>query len=102
MKLAPSPYRSLVPTHAFAAAFVSLGMVIREATSRDYTTATAHFEKLFDLPAGTPVIYRRSPGETLKGVLQAPEEYRGKLYVKVQIHSLSWKGGGLTCPAPLK
>lgn len=86
----------IVPTRAFAAAFVSLGMVISEAASRDQTSATAHFAKLFDLPAGTPVIYRHSPGETLKGVLQAPEECCGKLYVKVQVHSFSWKGGGLT------
>ena len=84
----------VVPTRAFGAAFVSLGMVISDAAARDHASAAAHFEKLFDLPAGTSVIYRPRPGKTLRGVLQAPEEYNGKLHVKVQVHSRA--GGGLT------
>jgi hypothetical protein len=84
----------VVPTRAFGAAFVSLGMVISDAAARDRASESAHFEKLFDLPAGTPVIFRPAPGKTLRGVLQAPEEYRGKLHVRVQVHSRD--GGGLT------
>jgi len=84
----------VVPTRAFGAAFVSLGMVISDAASRDHSSQAAHFENLFDLPVGTSVIYRPGPGKTLKGVLQGPEEYRGKLHVRVQVHSRD--GGGLT------
>jgi hypothetical protein len=84
----------VVPTRAFGAAFVSLGMVISDAAARDHSSATAHFEKLFDLPPGTSVIYGPEPGKTLRGVLQAPEEYRGKLHIRVQVHSRA--GGGLT------
>ncbi len=84
----------VVPTRAYCAAFVSLGMVISDAAARDHSSTAAHFEKLFDLPTGTPVIFRQSPRKVLKGVLQGPEEYNGKLYVRVQVHSMS--GGGLT------
>ena len=42
----------VVPTRAFGAAFVSLGMVISDAAARDHSSESAHFEKLFDLPAG--------------------------------------------------
>jgi hypothetical protein len=84
----------VVPTRAFGAAFVSLGMVISDAAARDHSSESAHFEKLFTLPAGTPVIYRPQPGKTLRGILQEPEEYRGKLCVRVQVHSRA--GGGLT------
>ena len=84
----------VVPTRAFGAAFVSLGMVISDAAVRDHSSEAVHFEKLFDLPVGTSVIYRPEPGKTLRGVLQAPEEYRGKLRVRVQVHSRA--GGSLT------
>jgi hypothetical protein len=84
----------VVPTRAFGAAFVSLGMVISDASARDKSSESAHFEKLFDLPIGTPVIYRQKPGTTFRGVLRAPEIINGKLYVQVQVHSPS--GGGLT------
>jgi hypothetical protein len=83
----------VVPTRAFGAAFVSLGMVVSDAAARDHSSESAHFEKLFDLPAGTPVIFRPAPGKTKRGVLQAPEEYCGKLHVRVQVHSKD--GGGL-------
>lgn len=84
----------VVPTRAYGAAFVSLGMVISDAAARDRSSAAAHFEKLFDLPVGTSVIYRPGRGKTLRGVLKSPEEYNGKLHVKVQVHSR--EGGGLT------
>lgn len=84
----------IVPTRAFAAAFASLGIIIADAATRDYATAAGHFETLFDLPPGTPVIYRRNPRSVLKGVLQGPDEIDGKLYVRVQVHSDD--GGGLT------
>ena len=84
----------IVPTRAFGAAFVSLGMVISDAAARDHSSEAAHFEKLFDLPVGNSVIYRPEPGKTLRGVLQAPDEYRGKLRVRVQVHSRA--GGSLT------
>lgn len=87
----------VVPTRAYCAAFVSLGMVISDAAARDPSSAAAHFEKLFDLPAGTPVIFRSTPGKVLKGVLQGPEEYNGKLHVRVQVQSRDPRaGGGLT------
>jgi hypothetical protein len=84
----------VVPTRAYGAAFVSLGMVISDAAARDRSSEAAHFEKLFDLSPGTPVIFRPNPGKTLRGILQAPEETAGKLYVRVQVHSRD--GGGLT------
>ncbi len=84
----------VLPTRAFGAAFVSLGMIISDAAARNHSSESAHFEKLFDLPPGTPVIYRPAPGKTLRGVLQSPEEYRGKLHVRVQVQSRG--GGGLT------
>jgi hypothetical protein len=84
----------IVPTRAFGAAFVSLGMVISDAAARDHSSEAAHFEKLFDLPAGTPVIFRPRPGKTMKGILQEPAEYAGKLHVRVQVHST--EGGALT------
>jgi hypothetical protein len=86
----------VVPTRAFGAAFLSLGMVITDAASRDQASESAHFEKLFDLPPGTPVIFRPKKGEALRGVLQAPEEYDGKLFVRVQVHNKA--GGSLTYP----
>lgn len=84
----------IVPTRAYGAAFVSLGMVISNAAARDHTSVTDHFEKLFDLQVGSSVIFRPGGGKTLRGVLKAPEEYKGKLHVKVQVHSK--EGGGLT------
>jgi hypothetical protein len=84
----------VVPTRAYAAAFVSLGMVISDAAARDSASESAHFEALFDLPYGTSVIYRPKPGKTLKGIMLGPEELSGKLYVRVQVHSKD--GGGLT------
>ncbi len=87
----------VVPTRAYCAAFVSLGMVISDAAARDLSSAAAHFEKLFDLPVGTPVILRQPTRKVLKGVLQGSEEYNGKLYVRVQVQSRdSRTGGGLT------
>lgn len=84
----------VVPTRAFGAAFVSLGMVISDAAARDHSSQSAHFEKLFDLPAGTPVILKPKPGKTLKGIIQGPDETQGRLFVRVQVHSTA--GGGLT------
>jgi hypothetical protein len=87
-----------VPTRAFAAAFASLGIVIADAATRDSATAAGHFGALFDLPPGTPVIYRRSPQKVLKGVLQGPDEIDGKLYVRVQVDS---DGGSYLIPESL-
>lgn len=84
----------IVPTRAFGAAFVSLGMVIGDAASRDQTSAAEHFKKLIDLPRGSSVIYRPKSGKTLKGVLQEPVEKYGRLWLRVQVHSK--KGDGLT------
>jgi|LakMenEpi03Aug12_release.lakeMendotaPanAssembly.Ray.scaffolds.fasta_scaffold237843_2 hypothetical protein len=84
----------VVPTRAFAAAFIGLGMVVSDAAACDATSESAHFEALFELPPGTPVIYRDRPGRTLRGILQQPEEQSGKLFVRVQVHSKD--GGSLT------
>lgn len=80
------------PTRAFGAAFVSLGMIISDSASRDHASEAAHFERLFDLPLGSSVIYRPKPGQTLKGVLQEPEEYGGKLWLRVQVESKEGNG----------
>jgi hypothetical protein len=69
-------------------------MVINDATEHDRVSAPDHFERLFDLPPGTPVIYRLSKKAALKGLLQEPIEYDGKLWVRVQVHSQA--GGGMT------
>lgn len=84
----------VVPTRAFGAAFVSLGMVISDAAARDQASEAAHFERLFDLPQDSPVIYRPRKGVALKGVLEAPAEYQGKLCLRVRVHSK--EGGGKT------
>ena len=84
----------IVPTRAFGAALVGLGMVLSDAAQRDEASESMHFETLFDLPADTPVIFRRRKGEVLKGNLLAPEERDGKLWVRVQVHSKA--GGGTT------
>lgn len=84
----------VVPTRAYGAAFVCLGMVVSDAASRDKASKATHFERLFDLPPGSSVIYRPKPGQTLKGVLQEPEELDGRLWVRVQVQSKEW--GGLT------
>jgi hypothetical protein len=87
----------VVPTRAYCAAFVSLGMVFSDAAARDHSSAAAHFEKLFDLPVGTPVILRQPGGKVLKGVLQEPQECHGELCVAVQVQSRDARAsGGLT------
>jgi hypothetical protein len=77
----------VVPTRAFGAAFVSLGMVISDAAARDHESVAAHFANLLEFPPGKPVIYRPRPRKTLKGVLEKPEELNGQWYVRVQVHS---------------
>lgn len=84
----------VVPTRAYAAAFASLGIVIADAAERACPSAAAHFELMFDLPPGTPVIYWQKPDLSFKGILQAPAEDHGKLYLRVQVNSHD--GGGLT------
>lgn len=84
----------VVPTRAYCAAFVSLGMVVSDAAMRDCSSEATHFENLFDLPPGSHVIFCPKPGKTLRGIIQPPEESGGKLYVRVQVHSKV--GGGRT------
>jgi hypothetical protein len=84
----------VLPTRAYAAAFVSLGMVVSDAAARDRTSEALHFQKLLDLPPETRVIYKRQSGKTLKGVLQGLNVISGKPYVRVQVHSKD--GGSLT------
>jgi hypothetical protein len=85
----------IVPTRAFGAAFISLGMIIGDASSHEKVSEAAHFKKLLNLPHGTPVFYYRKKGVTpLKGMLQAPEEHDGMPYIRVQVNSQA--GGGTT------
>lgn len=87
----------VVPTRAYCAAFVSLGMIVSDATTHESSSAASHFEKLFDLPIGTPVIFRQSPLKVLRGVLLEPVDYNDNLCVRVQVESLDAKAcGGLT------
>jgi hypothetical protein len=87
----------VLPTRAYCAAFISLGLVVSDAAKRDRPSEAAHFEKLFDLPIGTPVILRLSPRKVMRGVLQEPDEYNGKLCLRVQVESRDIRrGGGLT------
>lgn len=84
----------VVPTRAFGAVFVSLGIVISDADAQDHASEAVHFKKLLELPPGTPVIYRPKPRKTFKGILRNPVEEYGKLWVQVQIQSE--KDGGST------
>lgn len=85
----------VVPTRAYCAAFVSLGMVVSDAFACDHSSATIHFENLLKLPLGTPVVFQVDSGDVKKGVLQGHEYYNGKLHVlRVQVESNA--GGGLT------
>lgn len=98
--LIPQPDRRIVtaivvPTRAFAAAFTALGVVVSDAENQsNQASNTAHFEKLFDFPPGTPVIYQPNQQEGFKGILQSPEDCHGQLYVRVQVQSK--EGGALT------
>lgn len=83
----------VVPTRAFSAAFVALGMVVIDAIICNRASGAAHFEKLFDFPPGTPVIFRPKPKQVLKGILQEPEEVDGKLWIRVQVQSQEAGGG---------
>lgn len=85
----------VVPTRAFGAAFVALGMVINDAALRNGLSEASHFEMLFDLPVGTPVLYRPDAGKVLKGVLQGPRDIDGQLRISVQVQS-----GGMTYLIP--
>lgn len=87
----------VVPTRAYCAAFVSLGMVVSDAALRDRSSVAAHFGNLFELPVGTPVIFRQDSHKVLRGVMQEPVEYNGELYVRVKVQSRDSRiGGGLT------
>jgi hypothetical protein len=83
----------VVPTRAYCAAFVCFGMVVSDAAARTAPSVTAHFEMLFDLPPGTPVIYRRNP-QVLRGVMQGPEYYNDELLIRVQVEALDPRTGG--------
>ena len=82
-----------LPTRAYAAAFVSLGMVISDAANRDEESESDHFQKLLALRPGTAVLYRKK-NRPLKGLISGTQELNGKTYVRVQVHSDA--GGGLT------
>lgn len=82
-----------LPTRAYAAAFVSLGMIICDAANRDVESASDHFQKLLTLRAGTSVLYRKK-NRPLRGLITGIEDLNGKKYVRVQVHSQA--GGGLT------
>ena len=87
----------VVPTRAYCAAFVSLGMVVSDATTQVPSPAVTHFEELLDHPPGTPVIFRPEPHKVLKGVLQGPQYHGDELYIRVQVESWDARtGGGLT------
>jgi hypothetical protein len=87
----------VVPTRAYCAAFVSLGMVVSDAAAHISFSSKTHFKELFELPSGTPVIFRPAPRKVQRGVLQGPQYYDGKQYVRVQVESWDAKtGGGLT------
>lgn len=86
-----------VPTRAYCAAFITLGMVIGDANASKPSSAAGHFQNLLSLPIGTPVIFRQRPRKVLKGVLKGRETCSGKIYVRVQVQSLdAHTGGGLT------
>jgi hypothetical protein len=84
----------IVPTRAFAAVFVTLGIVIADAAARDKSSEASHFESLFFLPNGAKVVFREANGRAYKGILLPPLDRDGKLWIRVQVHSKS--GGGLT------
>lgn len=86
----------VVPTRAYCAAFVSLGMVVGDASKGDRPSNVAHFEMLFDLPPGTPVILRKGQ-KVLRGILQDPEILNEEICIRVQVESKdAATGGGLT------
>jgi len=57
-----------LPTRAYAAAFVSLGMVIGDAANCDVESESDHFQKLLALRPHTAVLYRTDTGP-LKGLI---------------------------------
>lgn len=87
----------VVPTRAYCAAFTSLGIVIGDVAKQSLPSKELHFEKLFDLPRGTPVVYRPTPTTILRGILQEPDEHNGKLVIRVQVQSSEpGRSGALT------
>lgn len=83
----------IVPTRAYAAVFISLGVVVSEAALMNSDSPLVHFENLLGLPPGSPVIYRPGKGKVLKGLILRQEEGDGKT-IRVQVNSKA--GGGLT------
>ena len=88
----------VVPTRAYCAAFVGLGLIVSDAAKRDILSQSVHFQTLIDLPFGSRVNYRPTPRKALKGVLQGEEIVNGKLHIRVRVHSndATNGGGGLT------
>lgn len=82
-----------VPTRAYGAVFVGLGTIIKDAAARVQTSESTHFERLFDLPPGTPVIYRLNERKILKGILKEPQDISGKIWIPVQVQSTESGGG---------
>ena len=90
----------VVPTRAYCAVLVSLGMVVSDARRGNQPSEVAHFKKLLDLPPKTPVIYQQGPRKTYNGILQTPQERNGERLISVQISMPSKKGGEITCLIP--
>ena len=83
----------ILPTRAFACAFIGLGIVLADETRQSQNTCE-HFEKLFDSPVDTPVVYCHETGKRYKGRLRHPKDFNNELFVGVQIQNMD--GGRLT------
>lgn len=93
-----------LPTRAFAAALAGTGVVTgRLGPAKASLSQEEHFGKLCSLPAGTPLLYRRTErGATreLRSVFAGIDSISGEIRLRVQVENI--RNGGLTHLIPIQ
>ena len=90
--LAPSAEHQLmaacvVPTRAYCAAFVALGVVLAAMVASAPRSRAEHFARITQLERRTPVLYRRQ-GRILKAVTDGIEVRDGQPHVRLRVGNL--------------
>lgn len=92
-----------LPTRAFAAGLIGLGVVTgRLGSTTENQSEHEHFQRLCNLPPGTPVLYRTAPqyGRTrqYRGMFVGTDSANGQTLIRVQVQNTN--GGALTHLVP--
>jgi hypothetical protein len=74
-----------VPTRAYVAAFVALGLILERSTLSDQTDPEVHFRNLCEAKPGTAVWYKEGERQK-KAVLEGCEERYGRLYLALRLN----------------